>query len=79
VGFKFETTLALKRIRRLLVTNQEKLDALAAALDTAAAGLAADIQALKDAVAAGQTLDFTALEAKVAALQALDAANPPAP
>jgi ABC-type xylose transport system substrate-binding protein len=79
VGFKYETTIALHHLRSLIVTNQEKIDAIAVAIDTAATGLAADIQALKDAVAAGQTLNFTALDAKIAALQALDAQNPPAP
>lgn len=71
--------MIVSNLEGLIMTNQQKLDAIAAALDAAAAGLAADIQALKDQVANGQTLDFTAVDAKVAALAALDADNPPPP
>jgi uncharacterized membrane protein YccC len=90
VGFKYETTAALKRIRRLLVTTQEKLDAIATAVDgfateiqTAVDGIAADIQAIKDA---NPAVDFANVEGKVARLQQatqslkdLDAQHPPAP
>lgn len=61
------------------MNNQQKLDAIATAIDTAATGIRADIDALKAAVAAGQVLDFTALDAKVSALEALDAENPVPP
>jgi hypothetical protein len=84
---------AVTELKEMLVTNQEKIDAIGTALDeigtkltTGLAGVAQDIQALKDQVAKGQTLDFTALETKVSSLQtaadaltSLDAENPPAP
>ena len=60
------------------MATQEQVDAIAAAIDTATTGIAADIADLKAAVAAGNTLDFSALDAKVAALAALDAENPEA-
>ena len=67
-------------------STQAKLDAIGAALDAAATGLAADIQALKDQLVAannGMTeADVNAalapLEARVQALTDLDAQNPPA-
>lgn len=68
----------LNQLKEITMTNQEKIDAITAALDAAATGLRADIDALKAQVLAGQTLDFTSLDAKVAALAALDAENPPA-
>jgi hypothetical protein len=78
VTFNINVTCpTLDEIKELLVTNQEKLDAIAAAIDQATADLTAEIASLKAAVANGQTLDFTALDAKVAALGALDTANPP--
>lgn len=66
-------------------TTQQKIDAIAAALDAAATGLAADIQALKDQLNAannGMTeADVNAalapLEARAQALADLDAQNPP--
>lgn len=67
----------LAELKGLLVTNQQKLDGIATAIDAATVGIKADIDALKAAVSTGQTLDFSALDAKVAALAALDAENPP--
>ncbi len=83
---------AISDLKGLLVNDQQKLDALATALDTlgtqlstAATGLAADIAALKN-VPPGTPLDFTNVDAKLAAIQTeaqaltdLDAQNPPAP
>ncbi len=80
----------LEELKELVITNQQKLDAIAAALDTLSAqlttattGITADIAALK---AANPTLDFTVLDQRVAAITAaaqalsdLDAMNPPAP
>jgi len=69
----------LNRIEDIVSANQDKLDAVAAQLDVAATGLAADIQALKDQIAAGtppEQLDFTALDARAQALSDLDAQNP---
>lgn len=66
----------LDQLREIALTNQEKINSITVAINTATEGIRADIQALKDANAAGQVLDFTALDAKVAALAALDAENP---
>jgi hypothetical protein len=66
-------------LKEWTVTNQEKINAIAAAIDAGVTGIRADIDALKAQRDAGEVLDFTTLEAKVAALQALDAENPPAP
>lgn len=85
-------SVTLTDIRDLLVTNQEKIDAIGASIEvvsnglTAAVnGLAADIQALKDKVAAGEPLNFAPVDSKLGTLQQvaqlltdLDAANPPA-
>ncbi len=59
------------------MTDQEKLDALAAVLDTTATNLRGDVDVLKAAAAANKPLDFTKIDATVAALQALDLENPP--
>lgn len=69
----------LKALEAATVTNQEKINAVSAALELATAGLRADIADLKAKVAAGETLDFGPLDAKVAALAALDAEHPPTP
>lgn len=83
---------SLTKLEKLAMTNQQKLDAVGAAVESvstaltsAATGIRADIQALKDANAAGEALDFTAVDQKVTNLQAaakvledLDAENPPA-
>ncbi len=84
---KFFEHYVLTRFEALeakVVSNQQKLDAVAAALQTATDGIRADIQALKDQVAAGEPLDFAPLESHVArlstaanALTNLDAENPP--
>lgn len=71
-----EIQVSLANLKGLAMGNQEKIDAIAAAIDSATTGIKADIDALKAAVAAGATLDFSALDAKVAALAALDAENP---
>ena len=67
----------LERLNHM--ATQEQVDAIAAAIDTATTGIAADIADLKAAVEAGNALDFSALDAKVAALAALDAENPEVP
>ncbi len=59
------------------MTNQEKIQAVSDAIESATTGIAGDIAVLKAAVAAGETLDWGPLDAKIAALQALDAENPP--
>lgn len=66
-------------------STQQKIDAIGTALDAAAAGLTADIQALKDALNAANNgmseADVNAalapLEARAQALTDLDVANPP--
>lgn len=87
-----ELMARLDEIKGLLMTNQEKIDAMGAAVEAVAVslktstdGIRADIQALKDQAAAGQTLDFTAVDRSTDklrqaadALAELDAANPPA-
>jgi len=72
-----DTATILERLNHM--ATQEQIDAIAAAIDTATTGIAADIADLKAAVEAGNTLDFSALDAKVAALAALDAENPAPP
>lgn len=81
----------INQIRSILVTNQEKIDALGTSLQTlgdnlttALAGLRGDIQNLKNAVENDRPLDFTAVETKLAtaeeaarSLTDLDAENPP--
>lgn len=77
IAGKLDVALTLLAfLKGLAMGNQEKIDAIAAAIDSATTGIKADIDALKAAVAAGATLDFSALDAKVAALAALDAENP---
>ena len=64
----------LNRKVDILMTQQEKLDGLVAALQTHIDGIRQDIADLK---AANPPVDFSGLEAKVNALAALDAENPP--
>lgn len=76
-----EQTTMLRRLieRTRHMATQADVDQIVAAIDTATAGIRADIEQLKADVAAGNTLDFTALDAKVEALAALDAENPTPP
>lgn len=77
-----EIAAGLERISKtqeIIMTNQERINAIALILDKAAAGLSADIAALKEKIAAGEPLDLSDLEAKAAALSALDLENPPSP
>lgn len=81
---------SLKKLEDTSMTNQEKLNTLADAIETVGASLTAstdglreDIQALKAAVQNGEALDFTSVDQKVVnlktaadALTALDAQNP---
>lgn len=76
---RYQVGCDIHHIQRMIMTLQEKVDAITTAIDTATTGIKADIQTLKDTIANGQTADFTALDAKVAALAALNAENPAPP
>jgi hypothetical protein len=66
----------LRRMEVMTMATQAALDALVARIDTAVAGIRADIEALK---AREPELDLSSLEARVAGLEGLDAEYPEAP
>lgn len=57
-----------------LMATQEQVNAVVARIDTALAGIRADIETIK---AAHPDIDLSALESKVSDLEGLDAENPP--
>ncbi len=63
-------------ILEILMTTQEKIDAIALQIETATTAIRADIDALK---AANPTVDFSKLDSSVGKLEALDAENPAPP
>ena len=75
----------LETLMAIAQTTQQKIDAIGAALDAAATGLAADIQTLKDQLnganngmtEADVNAALAPLEARAQALADLDAQNPP--
>ncbi len=76
VGGLYASTRILTLLENMDMTNQEKLNSIAAQLVAVEANIRQDIADLK---AANPTLDFSALENSVAALGTLDAENPPPP
>lgn len=66
----------LSEIKGIVVTNQEKINAIGASLDAATNNIRGDIQRLKDQVANGETLDFGPLDRHLQQLEGLDAENP---
>lgn len=67
--------LAIIEERTSHMATQEQVDALGVRIEAAAAGIRADLAAIK---AANPAVDLSAVESKVAALEALDAENPEA-
>jgi ABC-type transporter Mla subunit MlaD len=59
-----------------IMATQAQLDALVSRIDTAVAGIRADIDEIK---AAHPEIDLSGLEARVAGLEGLDAENPAPP
>lgn len=77
-AWRRRTDRILRLIVRLIMADQDKLNALSTQLATIGTDLAAEIDALKNQPGAA-ALDFSGIDAQVATLQALDVANAPAP
>ena len=76
-----EVLSMLEQIRRITMSNQDKINAIADQLDKARGEIVGGIADLKAQVEAGETLDFSRLEAGAQALDDLheDAVPEPEP